>query len=404
MLTRRDFLKASLLDASLLALAPAVPGFLAATARAAAPDREGRVLVVIQLDGGNDGINTVVPFADDGYARHRRTLRLDAANLIKISDRVGLHPSMTDAAKMIERGTLAIVQGVGYPNPSRSHFQSMAVWHTARVDVEEHTGSGWLGRVLDERLAAGDTSGSYFVGDGQPAAALAGRRSVAATLERLSDLALNDQKLAAPARALTSSGMEPDLLAFVRRRALDAYTESDRVAETIRSGGTTLHDAGYGLRGRLSLIAGLLKSGARARVYYTVQRGYDTHANQLQSQAGLLFELSNALKGFQDDLEASGLADRVLVMCFSEFGRRVAENGSAGTDHGTSGPVFLTGKHVRGGLIGETPSLLDLDGGDLKTKIDFRRVYAEILHDWFALPSAAALGGQFEPLPIIRKA
>ncbi len=403
MFSRREFLRARLRDASLIAVAPVVPGFLAATARAAEPEQDGRVLVVIQLDGGNDGINTVVPFKDDGYARNRKALRLGAAKLLKVSDAMGLHPSMEGAAKLLEQGTLAIVQGVGYPNPNRSHFESMAVWHTARLDPEEHTGPGWLGRALDERLAAGDTSGSYFVGEGQPAAALMGRRSVAATLERLSDLALKDSKMPAPAQ-LAATRADNDLLAFVRRRALDAYAAADRVAETIRSGRATVNDGGYGLQGRLSLIAGLLKSGARARVYYTVQRGYDTHAGQLQTQANLLFELSRSLKSFQDDLEASGLADRVVVMCFSEFGRRVAENGSAGTDHGTAGPVFLAGKHIRGGLFGATPSLLDLDAGDLKTAVDFRSVYAAVLENWLGLPAKLALGGTFPALSLFRNA
>src|SRR4051812_41692935 len=157
MRTRRDFLT----SASLFAMAPTVPGFLAATARGAAPQQDGRVVVVVQLDGGNDGLNTVVPLKDEGYARHRKALRLDTATLLKLGDSAGLHPSLAGAAKLYEQGQLAIVQGVGYPNPSRSHFRSMAVWHSARTDPEDHGGPGWLGRVLDERLAAGDASGSY---------------------------------------------------------------------------------------------------------------------------------------------------------------------------------------------------------------------------------------------------
>src|SRR4051794_41120254 len=172
MSSRRDFLKASLRASSLVALAPAVPGFLAATARAATPGRDGRVLVVVQLDGGNDGINTVVPFRDEGYAGHRKVLRLPADKLLKVGDSIGLHPSLADAAKLLDRGELAIVQGVGYPNPSRSHFRSMAVWHSARPDPEEHAGPGWLGRVCDDLLARGDSSGAYSLGDGPPPAAL----------------------------------------------------------------------------------------------------------------------------------------------------------------------------------------------------------------------------------------
>jgi uncharacterized protein (DUF1501 family) len=174
------------------------------------------------------------------------------------------------------------------------------------------------------------------------------------------------------------------------------------VAEMIRAGGREDGGSGNDLRGRLSLIARLMKSGARARVYYTQHGGYDTHAGQLRTHASLLFELSEALRRFQDNLDASGLADRVLVLCFSEFGRRVHENASGGTDHGTAGPVFLVGKQVRAGLVGETPSLLDLEDGDLKMAVDFRRIYAAVLQDWLALPAAGALGGRFDPLPVIR--
>src|SRR5207253_11228165 len=179
-----------LITSALISLSPTVPGFLAQTARAARTELDGRVLVVLQLDGGNDGINTVVPFKDEGYAKNRKILRLDADKLLKVNESVGLHPSLTGAAKLLERGELAIVQGVGYPNPSRSHFRSMAVWHSARSDPEDHGGPGWLGRAFDERLAAGDASGTYFVGEGQPPAALVGRRSVPAALDRLEDLAL----------------------------------------------------------------------------------------------------------------------------------------------------------------------------------------------------------------------
>jgi uncharacterized protein (DUF1501 family) len=398
MLSRREFVKTSLRDASLFALAPAVPGFLAQTARAAAPLADGRVLVVIQLDGGNDGINTVVPYKDEGYAKNRKTLRIEAAKLLRVDDSVGLHPSLTGAAALLERGRLAIVQGVGYPNPSRSHFQSMAVWQTARLDPEEHRGAGWLGRALDQRLAAGDASGSLYVGEGQPPAALTGRRSFPAAVDRLEDLELKDGPGARSTIAPRPGG--DDLLAFVRRAALDAYTAADRMAEMTRSGRAPSREPSEGLRGRLSLIAQLLKFGARARVFYTQQSGYDTHANQLQTHARLLFELSAALKSFHDDLAASGLADRVLVLCFSEFGRRVAENDSAGTDHGTAAPVFLVGKHVRAGLVGKTPSLVDLQEGDVKMAIDFRRVYAAILQDWLAFPAAEPLGGPFDPLPL----
>jgi uncharacterized protein (DUF1501 family) len=393
MFTRRDFLKSS----TLLALAPTVPAFLAQTARAARPAADARALVVLQLDGGNDGINTVVPFADEGYAKHRKALRLARNSLVKINDSVGLHPAMTGFGKLFEAGQLAIVQGVGYPNPNRSHFESMAIWQTARLRAEEQTGLGWIGRGLD---GAGSGGTAMLVGSGPPPVALRGRRSTASAIERIDDFTLAAG--ADPRKALPAEEPADDLTAFVRRCLLDACTTSDRLAAVA---GAKDADARYpqtGLAERLQLIARLLKVGAGARVFYTTQGSYDTHNAQLFPHQNLLSELSGAIKAFLDDLTAAGLADRVAVLCFSEFGRRVAENGSAGTDHGTAAPVILAGAPVKGGLVGKTPSLLDLEDGDVKTGIDFRQVYATVLQDWLGLPAAPALAGDFTRLPLFR--
>ncbi len=412
MLSRRNFLKSS----ALLALAPTVPGFLAQTARAAEPKHDGRVLVVIELNGGNDGINTIVPFADEGYARHRKTLRLPTDKLLKINNHVGFHPAMRDAAKLLETGRLAIVQGVGYPNPNRSHFESMAIWQTARLRTggrgagraaEPEKGLGWVGSALDGGLPPADGApASLLVGLDSPPTALRGDRAVTAALAHLDDWALNGP--VDPRRALLrpdalghyEQGKGNDLRAFVARSMLDAYATADHLqnlAQVQDSG------AGYpatGLAERLRLVAQLLKTGYGTRVFYTIQGGYDTHFTQLAEHADLLSALAGAIRAFLDDLQRAGLADRVAVLTFSEFGRRVAENGSYGTDHGTAAPVFLAGKHVQAGLIGQTPSLVDLQDGDLKMSIDFRRVYATVLEKWLELPAKSALGGAFEPLPL----
>jgi uncharacterized protein (DUF1501 family) len=396
MLSRRDFLSRS----TLLALAPTVPGFLARTARAVQPQRDGRVLVVIQLDGGNDGINTVVPFADEGYAKYRKTLRLPKDRLIKVNDRVALHPAMSAAGKLLEGGQLAIVQGVGYPNPSRSHFRSMAVWHSASTDVEEHNGLGWLGRGLDTTAPKPGETSALFLGAGPVPPAIRGRRSVASAIERTEDFLLAPG--ADARRVLSKEEPADELTAFVRRSMLDAYTTADRLAASARSGGSSGRNFGSSLAGQLNMIVRLLKSGVAARVFYTLQGGYDTHAGQLPSHFRLLSDLSFSLQAFLGDLKAAGLAERVVVLCFSEFGRRVAENASGGTDHGTAGPVFLAGPSLRAGLIGQTPSLTDLADGDLKMGIDFRRVYATVLEDWLGLPAKQALGAAFERLPLFR--
>jgi uncharacterized protein (DUF1501 family) len=409
MLSRRQFLQSS----TLVALAPTVPAFLAQTARRAAPPvRDGRILVVIQLDGGNDGINTVVPFGDEGYARHRKVLRLPINRLLKLTREVGLHPAMADAARLLEGGRLAIVQGVGYPNPTRSHFKSMAIWHSGNVklpnryaegpDSDSKAILGWIGQALDQgpRLADG-SAGAVFIGQGSLPAALRSRRSVASVVTRLEDsvLALKGDTRS----AIAASGPGDDLAAFVRRGTLDAYATSERMAALLRAEDRGVSYPATGLADRLRLIARLIKGGARTPVFYTSQgnNAYDTHYSQLPLHADLLGELFGAVRAFLDDLAAAKLAERVLVLCFSEFGRRVKENGSQGTDHGTAGPVFLAGPRVKAGLVGATPKLLDLQDGDLKMTFDFRRIYATVLEDWFGLPSKPVLGSGFEKLPLL---
>jgi uncharacterized protein (DUF1501 family) len=402
MVSRRAFLKSS----ALVALTPTVPAFLAQTARAARPQKDGRVLVVIQLTGGNDGINTVVPFADEGYAKYRKTLRLPADKLLKVNKTVGLHPSLGGAAKLLESGRLAVLQGVGYPNPNRSHFQSMAIWHTARFKPGGQKEYGWLGRGLDGgRRPADGAPASLLVGLDSPPVALQGTRSVTGALDRLDDYVLTGE---ADLRTMIGKGKaDSDLAAFVHRSMLDAYTASDRLKEAARAKDGGASYPATGLASRLRLIARLLKAGFGTRVYYTLQVGrgiadYDTHYAQLPAHASLLEELGGALRAFLDDLAAAKLAERVAVLTFSEFGRRVAENGSAGTDHGTAGPVFLAGPRVKPGLVGATPSLLDLQDGDLKMGIDFRRVYATVLEDWLGLPARTALNGTFERLALFQ--
>jgi uncharacterized protein (DUF1501 family) len=401
MLTRRTFLEASLRGSSLLALAPTIPGFLARTARAAAPERDGRILVVVQLDGGNDGINMLVPFADEGYAQHRKALRLPTERLVKVDDHVGLHPAMARAGKLLESGRLAIVPGVGYPNPSRSHFRSMAIWQSARLEPEEHAGQGWLGRGLDANPETG--AAALYVGNGPPPVALRGRRAVAAALERLDDFLLDPA--AGPGRNILGADGDrdgDDLAAFVRRSTLDAYATADRIAALARDRGGDARYPASGLGDHLRTVARLIKGGLAARVYYTVQEGYDTHAAQLPKHQELLWELSEGLAAFLDDLAAAGLAERVLVFGFSEFGRRVAENGSAGSDHGAAAPVILAGPNVQAGVHGVYPCLTDLEDGDLKQRVDFRQVYATLLEDWLGLPASEALGARFERLALLQ--
>jgi uncharacterized protein (DUF1501 family) len=307
---------------------------------------------------------------------------------------------------------LGIVQGVGYPNPSRSHFKSMTIWQSAKVDLlhDEKTDSipdekailGWVGQALDgDKPPADGSPAAVFVGDGVPPIALRGHRSRTSTLTRP-----EESVLSLPGEGhLDPSGSDNglDLAAFVRRSTLDAYATSERMALVLRErkDNGTNYPASR-LAERLRIIAQLIKGGMGTRIFYTSQASYDTHNSQLPIHADLLEELSGALKAFLDDLGDAKLADRVAVMCFSEFGRRVSENGSYGTDHGLAGPVILAGPRVNAGLLGEAPSLHDLDHGDLKMTVDFRRVYAGVLHDWLNLPTKTALIGDFEPFSLFK--
>lgn len=389
----------ALQQASLVALAPTLPLFLRRTAQAA-NSADDRVLVIVQLSGGNDGINTVVSYSDDGYQEHRQQVRLERSRLIRVDDRVGFHPQLQPMADLLNDGQLAVVQGVGYPNPNRSHDISMDIWQTARLDAEDHNSFGWIGRSMDQVAAPPDGSPhSILLGSEDPPIALRGRRSNAVSLAHLEDLRLSDEaKLVAPAAEPGS-----DLLAYSQRALLDAQATADLIDDVVdKSNSPAVAYPRTPLASRLKSIAQLIKADFATPVYYAIQPGYDTHAAQLAQHRRLLRELAGALNAFHRDLDAAGLGERVLSLCFSEFGRRVQENASLGTDHGTSGPVFLAGGGVRAGVIGHPPSLTDLEDGDLKMQFDFRQVYATILEDWLGIPPQAALAGSFEKLDFLR--
>jgi uncharacterized protein (DUF1501 family) len=403
-ITRRDLLATGLAAAPILTFSRMVPGLFAQAAEQR-PGRDNRILVVVELPGGNDGINTVVPYADEGYFRARKQLRLPKEKLIRLDDRVGLHPALKPLAPTWEAGQLAIVQGVGYPNPSRSHFASRAVWHTGYPDPMEHRVNGWIGSGADR---AARSRQAVFIGQGQVPLALRGRVKMALSVDRPEDIRFDATLLSRGPAALVPAGQPPEgdsLLAVARRAALDAWTATDLFA-TIRGGEATSYPPTE-LARHLGLVAACVKAGFGASVYYLVHQGegnggYDTHFQQLPTHEALLWELASAWQAFFADLARARLSERVALLAFSEFGRRVEENASAGTDHGTAGPVLVGGGAVRGGLVGKTPNLNDLEGGDLKISTDFRQVYATILEDWLDIAPSAVLGSVHKKLPLFR--
>ena len=401
MLSRRKFLQRS----SIVSLAPMLPSVLGTTANAAALDTDEKVLVVVQMDGGNDGLNTVVPFEDDDYAKARETLKLDPKKLHKLNEQLGLHPSMRGAKELFDDDRLTIVQGVGYPNPDRSHFRSMKIWQTASVDDADHAGYGWLGKALDQQMKMvrskqpnSKEGNAIFVGNYETPVALWGRRSSATSISRADDLKLKSR------RKTDLMGGTNSINQFVTKQVLSAYeaaAEFER-QELVKPATGNSGYPGTRLASQLKLISKMLKSGSQTRIYYTVQSGYDTHSSQQFTHASLLSQFSGALKAFLDDLKSAKLDDRVVVLAFSEFGRQVKENGSLGTDHGTVGPVFLAGSPVDSGLKGVPPDLTDLVDGEPKMQFDFRSIYATILDRWLGVDSKTILGEKFETLPLFR--
>jgi uncharacterized protein (DUF1501 family) len=407
---RRDFLKSSLAASTLVSMgASTVPGFLSRSAVAAAGSAKAneRILVVVQLLGGNDGLNTVVPHGIDGYAKNRRALRLPAGQLHKVSKEIGLHPSMGQMAKLLEENRLSIVQGVGYPNPDRSHFRSMEIWETARLEANALE-TGWLGRAVDATPAKpGEDTRALHIGGRSLPLALKSKQTEVPSLESLEQYKLRldrrDERDALDQLARLDRGQDDPLLGFMRRSTLAAYDSSKRLEQVVKPGGTSKYP-NYGLARRLELIAQIIKAGFATRIYYTSLDGFDTHANQLGTHAALLNELADSVAAFHGDLNAAGHGDRVALLTFSEFGRRVKENASMGTDHGAAAPLFLVGPVARPGLVGDHPGFDKLDDGDLIHHTDFRRVYAAVLENWLGCPSATVIGPGFAPLDLFKQA
>lgn len=391
--SRRQFIK----QTGLISLAPTIPAFLRATCDAAEVGQD-KILVVVELAGGNDGLNTLVQYKDDGYLANRTSLRLEEGSLIKLNDTLALHPSMRGMAKLFEDGELAIVQGVGYPNPNRSHDVSMAVWHTARTDLESHRDVGWLGRGLDHLAVRSGVPSSVTAYSGAVPNAIRGRKSRSASIESLDEFA-RSKMMRPDATTTLSDSKQPalPLANFLRQSAMEAYTTSEQLRSlsesTVGNKSAALSRLEGPLAGQLRVIADLIRADFGPRVYYAVQPGYDTHSRQLNEHSALLGSLSNSMAAFLKDLAESGNGDRVLVMCFSEFGRQVKENASAGTDHGTAGPMFVAGKSVRGGVHGSRLDLQTLVDNAPNHTTDFRDVYAGILRDWLTIDPTKVLDG-----------
>lgn len=372
-----------------------------------------RVLVLIQLSGGNDGLNTVVPYENDVYYQQRPSIAIPKADaqLRPLGQDLGMHPSLTSLESYFGSGEMAVLQNVGYPSPNLSHFRSTDIWLSAS-DSESVIQTGWIGRHLDRMYPEFEEERPEY-----PLAVQIGGVSSLVTQGPETNMGMSlvstdfFERLAEDGTLYNLSGIPStafgEEMSYVRSVANDSFIYADSVQQASQQGVNAVeYPAGNPLANNLSIVARLIKGQLGARIYHVTLGGFDTHANQSGVHGNLLRNLSEAMDAFLQDITAGGMQDNVMLMTFSEFGRRVGQNGSFGTDHGTAAPLFLLGKGINGGLYGNAPSLTDLDNtGNIKYEIDFRTVYATVLQDWFGMDPTVVqdvlLGHSYSPISVI---
>lgn len=376
-----------------------------ARALAAAPNGGGsanRCLVLVNLQGGNDGLNCIVPHGDPRYYQVRPGIAIPRGDVLAIDNHIGFNPAMKSLKSMYDKGMVAVVQSVGYPNPDHSHFRSTEIWQTAAPGTYEHT--GWLGRYLDEAgLPQDNLFNGVAVAQVLPEVLVANRTDVPA-IAQIAGYGLigdrNGASRAAYAKLVNDNRLPFDspYLRHVTEIEAHAQKGSEELPKLIAGYKPAGSYPATPLGRSLSLAAQIIGSNLGTRVLYVQHGSFDTHVNQTATQNRLLEQFSNAMKAFYDDLAAHGNDKRVLTMTFSEFGRRIAENASRGTDHGEGSPLFLVGGGVKGGVYGAYPDLGDNSSGNVRFGTDFRSVYATVLERWLERPSKKILNGAFETI------
>jgi len=366
------------------------------------PGGTDRVLVVINFQGGNDGLNTVVPFGMPDYYRYRPSLGVPQNDVLRIDDTFGLNPVLAPFKKMYDGGNVAIVHGVGYPDPDHSHFRSTEIWQTAHPKGYEST--GWIGRYLDDAaLPKNNLFNAVALSNVLPEIMISKTTDVPA-IDALRTYGLRSDKTSANKEAFhefvrdTTVPFRSPFLAKVAEIEDHAQRGSEELPKLVAGYQTQATYPATPLGRSLALAAQIIGSKLGTRVLYLNHGSFDTHVTQKQTQERLLGDFANSIAAFYQDLNAHGNDKRVLTMTFSEFGRRVPENASRGTDHGEAAPVFMIGGGVKGGLYGQHPNLGQLNAGNLAFTTDFRQVYATVLERWLGRPSAAIVGGQFSTL------
>lgn len=378
---------------------------LAQTPLTGLPGSQGRCLVLINLAGGNDGLNCVVPHGDAQYYRLRPQLAISQSEVLAIDSHIGLNPKMTAFKSLYDKGLVAIVQGVGYPEPNYSHFRSTEIWQTAAPDRYEHT--GWLGRYFDEAgLPPANLFNGIAISQTVPEV-LASNKTDIPAIPSPNGYGLAFDRSPSLSKAFGQDARDAILpfkspyLAHVMEIEDHAQRGSQELPKLIAGYKTDASYPATPLGRSLALAAQIVGSNLGTRVIYVEHASFDTHQNQRPGQDRLLGWFSDAVAAFYADLAAHGNDKRVLTMTFSEFGRRVEENASHGTDHGQASPLFLIGGGVKGGLYGDIPDLANLDNGNLRWTTDFRSVYATVLERWLGRPASPVLGGAFPSVPVL---
>jgi uncharacterized protein (DUF1501 family) len=361
------------------------------------------------MGGGNDGLNTVVPYADGAYYKARPTIGIKPEKVLQLNQQIGFNPQMEGLHNLFNSGKVAVIQGVGYPNPNRSHFRSIEIWQTAQPDKIGET--GWLGRYLD--CADCTKNGNIFAAvNVEPTLpkTLQANKFMVPSVTNVFDFKFRTDPQYLQDRQTQVKTFEDIYASFsskrphaelLRKAGLEANKASDYLQKIVRAykGDVKYPDGNFG--NGLKFIAQMIAGGVDSRIFTVNLDGFDTHTNQLSGQNRLLKQLSDGVSAFYKDLQQHNLQDDVVIFAFSEFGRRVAENNGRGTDHGTAAPVYVIGSKVKGGVYGDHPSLTSLDAGDLKYNTDFRCIYATLLDKWMAADSKQILGQQFDYIPFV---
>ncbi len=404
--TRREFLN----GLGVVGVGTILPNFLVRTALAEQAKPGDRILVVVLMAGGQDGPSCVVPFTSDDYAKKRKLTFIKPEEVLKLNDEVGFNPKLAGLKELFDKKQAAVVNGVGYPNPNYSHFEAMDIWQAGDLRGKG-AGTGWLGRYCDIAFKGNaDPALSLAIGGGVAPLAITGREHPGLSFNNPESFKYAGHRGDQSRQALYSKLNDPqpaqqgtnETLQFITRTAISANATSEKVRDLAGKYKPNVTYPTSQLANSLRMVAGLISGGLSTRIYFVSYGGFDTHADQRQQHDNLMNDLSGSVVAFQNDLAAQGNLNRVLTMTFSEFGRRPEENGSRGTDHGSSGPILLFGPGVKSGVYCKHPSYTEFNKhGNFIHSVDFRSVYAAVLEKWLGTPSQPILGDGFPPLDCV---